>query len=354
MSLDERGRQAAASLRERLDDRLDPESMLASLPRTRARRRMAIVAPVAVLAVVTAALVTDAHGRLATAPTVPVPTAPTQAPAHANGPIFGAGENYIRHPRGTYAPALRDGSSPTWSPDGTEVAVLAGGIEIRGASTGTTSRLPCQGCQEIAWSPDGRTFAAVGAAGRPLGLVDAVTGRVTPVPLARVTGIRSVSWDRASRRLAFLVTSPQSVQGAYTVDRDGGHLQRIVVAPTDLDADAGGHAVLLVARWGTTSDRIAVLAADPTPGRNGAPYGLLVQDYRPDGSGAHLLIRAGSCGCRDFQPNVVWSPDGTALALFAGQGRHIVRASDGDGRPVMVWFVRGSGPLSWQPLPNLG
>jgi hypothetical protein len=181
--------------------------------------------------------------------------------------------------------------------------------------------------------------------------VDAVTGRVKPVPLEGVTGLRSVSWDPTSERLAFLVTSPRSLQGAYTVDRDGGHPHRFVTAPTDLDA--GGPAALLVARWAPTRDRIAVLTAARSPGRAGAPYGLMVEDYRPDGSGAHLLVRVGRCGCGDFQPNLVWSPDGAAIALFAGHRHPELRRADGDGDPVLVTFLRGSGPLSWQPLPHL-
>ncbi len=358
MSLDQRGRRAAESLREQVHDDVVAARMLASLPRTRARRRMAVAAPLAAVAVAVVAVFTGARGHEAATPTGPAPTAPTGAPTptgHGNGVLFGDGDQSLRYPRGLHAPPLGDGSSPTWSPDGRRIAVLAGGILITDASTGRTSHLPCPSCQEIAWSPDGRTFAAPGVDGMPLGLVDALSGQVTQVPLAGVSSVRSVTWAPESDRLAFLVTSPQRVQGAYTVGRDGAHLHLFSDYPTSLDHDPGGRSVLQAVRWAPTRDRIAVLSATPTSrgGVVGGPYQLVAQDYRSDGSGVNVLATDGYCACGGFQPNLVWSPDGTGLAMFAEHARPPVRRIDGDGHAVQVQYVVGSGPLSWQPLPRV-
>jgi len=82
--------------------------------------------------------------------------------------------------------------------------VRAGGHLITYVRAGDTRELPCPGCNEVAWSPDGHAFAAAGVDGRPLGLVDAVTGAVTPIRLKGVESVRSISWAPGSDRLAFL------------------------------------------------------------------------------------------------------------------------------------------------------
>ena len=357
MSVDERGRQAAQLLRDRVTDDLPRADMLVALPRTRTRRRWALAAPLAAAAAVAvAAFVTVAPGHPSTGPAGPGPAAPTSAPvpSRANGVLFGAGDQALTHPSNLRVPSLGDGSSPTWSPDGTEVAVMAGGILITDTATGDTRRLTCAGCQEIAWSPDGRSFAAPGADGEPLGLVDATSGDVTPVPLHGVQAVSSVTWAPGSDRLAFLVTSPRRLQGGYSVDRDGSHLTPFAIYPTTLANDSTGLSVLLAARWSPTSDTIAVLNA--TPSRRGSrytgPYELYVQTYHPDGSGLSLLVNDGPCACAGFAPNLAWSPDGTTLALFALHARPDQRRLDIEGNTVLVRFLVGSGPLSWQPLPG--
>jgi hypothetical protein len=358
MSLDEMGRQAAEGLRESVLDDVLPADMLASLHRTRTRRRMAVVAPLAAMVVAVAAVFTGARGHESSSPTGPAPTAPTSAPTpgHANGALFGAGNHALLHPHGVYAPPLSDGSSPTWSPDGSRIAVLAGGILITEARTGDTRRLPCPGCQEISWAPDGRTFAAAGVAGMPLGLVDADTGRVTQVPLEGVTDLRSVSWSPDSRSLAFLAVAPYSQQGAWTVRADGSQQTQFLVMLTTFPADGSGYSGALQVRWAPTSQSIAVLFATADgPGEHSAqgPIRLDVQTMHPDGATPNHLVYAGRCDCVGFQPNMVWSPDGTTVALFALHARPEVPRLDGDGRTVRVLFVRGSGPLSWQPLPRV-
>ena len=360
MSLDERGSRAAEGLRASVLDDLAPLDMLASVQRTRARRRLALVAPVAALAVAAAAALTATPRHDQSAPTGPGPAVPSiSAPVvpRVNGALFGDGSPALREPVGLVVPPLGWGSSPTWSPDGSHVATLSGGILITDVRSGQTRRLPCVSCSEIAWSPDGRTFAAAGVGGTPLELVDSATGATRPVPLHGIESVTSLSWAPSSDRLTFLVVAPAPLQGAYTVDSDGQGLSEIMLYPTSFENDASGRAVLLELGWAPTRDRIAALMASPVSSaaaRTG-PYILVVQDIRSDGSGVNLLLRAGRCACVGFAPHLVWSPDGRTLGVSSLHRAQTVSRIDGDGDTVQVRFLRGaSGPLSWQPLPGSG
>ena len=73
--------------------------------------------------------------------------------------------------------------------------MLDGGILITEATTGAETRLPCPGCHEIAWAPDGRSFAAPGVGGSAARTRGRRTGDVTPVPLDGVQAVRSVTWS---------------------------------------------------------------------------------------------------------------------------------------------------------------
>ena len=138
------------------------------------------------------------------------------------------------------------------------------------------------------------------------------------------------------------------------MDRDGSHLVRFAPYPTYFSEDSRGLPVVLAVRWAPTGDRIAVLRATPrTPqaGRTG-PYELAVVTYHSDGSGPDVLLRAGSCACVGFVPNIVWSPDGGTLGMSSLEPSATVTRVDGDGDTVRIRFLVGAdGPLTWQPLP---
>ena len=188
-----------------------------------------------------------------------------------------------------------------------------------------------------------------------LGLVDATTGSVRQIPLSGAEAVRSLSWAPSSDRLAFLVTSPVRMQGVYRIDSDGSHQAEVLSYPTRFDSDPSGLAVLLSVGWAPTRDRIAVLTASPVDPADAptGPYQLDVLDIRSDASGVNHLVHAGTCFCGGLAPNLVWSPDGTTVAVSSLNSGATVRRLDGDGATVRIRFLRGaSGPLSWQPLPG--
>ena len=361
MSVDERGRQAAEGLRAHVLDDLAATDMLASVQRTRTRRRLAVVAPAAALVVAVAAALTATPPHDQDAPIGPGPSTPTSttdAGARANGALFGGGTLYWSDPMGLIVPPIGAGSSPTWSPDGSHVAVLAAGdILVTEVHSGETRKLPCPACTEIAWSPDGRTFAAtrVDTDGPRLVLLDASTGETRPVPLYGISLLRSVTWAPDSRTLAFLATSPASEQGGWTVRTDGSRPQQFLDQPTTFHRDDPHAAQAMEVRWSPAKPSLAVLFATPDdPGPSfGGQVRVDVQTMHPDGSTeAHLVSGGDYCTCTGFAPNLVWAPDGRTLGLSSVSRALTVNRVDGDGDAVDVRFLPGaSGPLSWQPLP---
>jgi hypothetical protein len=330
----------------------------------RARRRRLLAALVSV-AVVIAAIVALSHSRHGQRPTAPQaaglggrshPTAPLSfapaPPLRANGVLFGHGAGALADPSGLAVPALSPGSSPTWSPDGTRVAVLAGGIVVTDVRTGGRRRIACPGCQEIAWSPDGKVFAASPVSGGTLALVDAATGDLTKVSVPGVGGVLSLTWAPGSDELAFLANAGEGRSGVYMVRDDGSDLTEAVGLRTRFPHSGSGATKPIEVRWSPTGLRLAVLTATPDPPSGPPPislYRLRVLTMNPDGSGLTTLVGDGRCTCSTFTPSVAWSPDGTTLAVLAQHARHALVRPDGDGHRLRVRFVRGSGALSWQP-----
>jgi Tol biopolymer transport system component len=355
MSIDQRGERAAERLRAGVVSELAEARMLHSLRRTRLRRRV-VSSGAAAVVVVAVLLATTVPHRDSGAPVGPGPSSPTTfttPPARANGAVFGYGTPRLLHPAGLTVPTLSLSSTPTWSPDGSRVATLAGGILVTEVHSGRTRLLPCPGCSEIAWSPDGRTIAATTTlgTGSPLLLVDVATERLRGVPLPGIRQVRALTWAPDSSRIAFLAVRPVAEEGAWTVGPDGSSPQRFVEHATSLQHPDPENAAILAMDWAPTRAEVAVLYATYDPSRK--TFRLDVWTMSPDGSKQAHLLANGTCACLGEAPDLVWSPDGRILLLSSQVHRPDRTRLDGDGMPIEVRFVTGaSGPLSWQPLPR--
>ncbi|MDX6360934.1 MAG: TolB protein [Nocardioidaceae bacterium] len=295
----------------------------------------------------------------------PEPSAPGAArpdvPAanlHANGALFGFGGGGFGHAPDLHVPPLAEGSSPTWSPDGSQIAVIDGGwIRVTHLDTGTSHRIACVDCSEIAWSPDGKSFAAAPVENGAVGLVDATTGGLTTFPAPQTGAVRSLSWAPDSGRLAFLANAGQGHSGVYTVRADGTGLTELLGLGTRYPQGGSGATQAMLVRWSPTGQRLAVVTATPDPPSGPPPislYRLRVVTMNPDGSGLKALVGDGRCACSGFSPDLAWSPDGTTLALLAQHRRPSVVRPDGVGHSLHIRFVVGhqGGALTWQPLPG--
>jgi hypothetical protein len=335
--------------------------------RGRRRRRIAVLASLTLVGAAVAAAVHAAPPHRAAAapvgpgptsstapdPTRSAPTGPDPAP-RSNGALFGSGSVRLAHPHGLHVPPLGAGSSPTWSPDGSRLAVLAGGwIVVTRVDTGATHRIACPACREIAWSPDGTVFAAAPVEDGSFGLVDAITGELTTISVPRVDAVLSPTWAPGSDEVAFLANAGEGRSGVYTIRDDGTDLTEVVGLLTDFPPGSSGATRAILVRWSPNGQRLAVLTATPDPPRGPPPitlYRLRVAMMAPDGSALRALVGDGVCVCAGSAPNMVWSPDGTTLALGNLHHRRATTRPDGDRREVRIRFVKGaSGPLSWQP-----
>jgi len=162
---------------------------------------------------------------------------------------------------------------------------------------------------------------------------NATSGETLLLADSSVIDYSQLTWSPDGRRLAFVGTPADSVNGAseiFVVDVDGSNLVQI----THDEVDAFDPA------WSPDSTRIAVRqnVTDPS-----VPDGSNVVVIRADGSGVKVLGPGG---------NPVWSPDGEQLAMTVSDGgsSHIwVQSADGGNRRQVTDVAVASARSAWSP-----
>ncbi len=330
--------------------------MLASVQRTRTRRRLAMIAPAAALVVAVAASLTTPLGTCRPARQSldpPRPRAPRQWRVTPTGSCSG--------------PATRCSSTRrTCTSRRSETAPRPPGPRTIGGG-GTGGRHPDHrralrsDAEALVSGLHGdrmvtRRRVVRGHPGRPGRFQPVARGREhrrsRPVALDGIRGLRSLTWAPDSRTLAFLATSPAANQGGWTVSTEGSRPQQFLDFPTRRRTTrpvaplcrCGGRRRRPASRPRRHPEQLPSLTR-PTPvGRDDdAPRRGYVES---PARGRTLRL------CRIHpEPRMVarWKDPGCVLPQ---QQRD--RQPPRRGRAtVRVRFLPGaSGPLSWQPLPN--
>jgi hypothetical protein len=237
-----------------------------------------------------------------------------------------------------------------WSPDGRRVAYLqlVGGqpavcyLRVFDTSTRRTRTLTpwfprgtpsCGGWDEMAWSPDSKSIAYDGP-GNQLYVMDLSTRTLRTV--SRLRGMGFTWWPGG--QLAYPCYGSRLVS----------EIQWCAQSP------GGGRRVLPIRGWDVVwspaSGRVAYLLDPGTPGH----YHLQVWETTTDGSQAHLLASVPRECCTNMVPHLVWSPDGTRLAVTGAAPADIIDVATGRVHPQRWWssghlisFYQTG--LSWRP-----
>jgi WD40 repeat protein len=345
---------ANAATRELLDHTVtDVPARFAELKRARARRttaKLATAAAVLALGIVGWQLGRESHPRDVQPVTPPVEVhngallglrndgsaaSPTLALAYGgggpNGPYGGMDEHLPTdldsEPLLQFSP---DGATFFYSDDQSKLVAW----DFATQRKTELANCPQRGCLTGSISPDGSTGIFPGDGDAILVDLDSGDSQSLALP---VQAVRTPVWSADSKQLAFT-----SSEGLWTMEADGS--DPTLVRP----AAGGGASPPAGVAWSPDGDRIAFFDVS-----DDGDYTLMM--VRPDGTDVVVVHAVGGCQCdRVGPPSVVWSPDGTELAVTTsadepGQPAGVYTvAADGTG-----WTPRATGAwssLAWQPL----
>ena len=231
--------------------------------------------------------------------------------------------------RPTRLRSIGTGTSPSWSPDGSRIAIQRGGwVVVVRVRNGSSRRLIRGGAP--AWSPDGRSIALIGsdhhllvvsASGgraRRVGRVRGVAVDWQPMPKASVAGCHAPPGSSivASSPSAIVTGDANPASSAYMgcLRADGRERLLEEFGGNNLDNSSG------VSTEAVAGDYAALVNDTSDPHYGGSSYTVAVFDLR---TGAQVPDRGGeSVGCPDFQDTcgsnieqVVVGSNGVSAAL---------------------------------------
>jgi Tol biopolymer transport system component len=232
-------------------------------------------------------------------------------------------------------------------PNGQIATVVGGGLVVIDASNGTRRELTTGLMSAASWSPDGRELAYVAGddygGGASLRATQVMSGRqrtIAPLGGALTVG---PSWSPRGDQLALAVSlavSPAETPMLLVIGRDG---RRHVVAR--------GVSAFQVPQWEANGHRLAYL----TDSARRSAIWIVQPSSRPQ----RLLTRA---VLSNSDTSLSWSPDGKQLAFITMSARQsggaalsIVTVDAGAAQPRAVAAVTGTsnaalaGNVSWSP-----
>ena len=226
---------------------------------------------------------------------------------------------------------------PSWSPDGTRLAVASSGqLFVVDVETGAVSEIGEKLNEQYArpltsasWSPDGTRIAFSNG----VQVVVVNPDGTDPIVIGGGRDAGQIAWSPDNTRVAF-----SSVQGISVVTADGSDRQLVVDSGFDIESGVG--LTLTHPAWSPDGTRLAY--ARITPG----PAGIWTIDL--DRNERALVYVAGFGEAEIGGP--VWSPDGTRLAFSVSFNGGETIMIDEDGSDLQRF--RGGGIPAWQGMPR--